>query len=252
MGPKSSHRSAIPGWILLWIGALVTAGSVPAAEPARPATLAFNRDIRPILSDHCFACHGTDARKRKAGLRLDLAEGAYATNKHGIPAILPGNLSGSEVWKRITTEDPEEIMPPPDSHKPLSSEQREILRRWIEQGAPYQRHWSFEPLGTPAVPEPVAGVPSPDENPLDRFIRSRLAREGLKPSPEADRPTLIRRLSFDLRGLPPTPAEVNAFLADTRPGAYRRLVDQFLASPAYGEEMARHWLDVARYGDTHG
>ncbi|MBL9173182.1 MAG: PSD1 domain-containing protein [Verrucomicrobiales bacterium] len=252
MGPKSSHRSAIPGWILLWIGTLVTAGSISAAEPARPATLAFNRDIRPILSDHCFACHGTDARKRKAGLRLDLAEGAYTTNKHGIPAIRPGSLSGSELWKRITTEDPEEVMPPPDTHKPLSAEQRDLLRRWIEQGAPYQRHWSFEPLATPPVPASVAGSATPDENPIDRFIRSRLSQEGLSPAPEADRSTLIRRLSFDLRGLPPTPAEVDAFLADTRPGAYRRLVDQFLASPAYGEEMARHWLDVARYGDTHG
>ncbi|MCC6231066.1 MAG: PSD1 domain-containing protein [Verrucomicrobiales bacterium] len=232
-------------WMVL-VSLLTTAVASRADESAPQ----FNRDIRPILSDNCFACHGFDPKHRKGGLRLDVAEGAYGTGKSGEVAIKPGQLEASAVWKRITTEDADEAMPPRDSHKSLSAEQRETLRRWIQAGAPYQRHWAFEtPVKAepPATPE-LARLP----NPIDRFLRARLAREGIGPSPEASREVLIRRVSFDLTGLPPTPDEVARYLADESPGAYERMVERFLHSPRYGEQMARHWLDVARYADTHG
>ena len=218
-------------------------GRVAAAAPAdRPVE--FNRDVRPILSDKCFACHGFDPKKRKADLRLDTFEGATRDND-GTRAVVPGDLGQSELWKRITTTDEGDVMPPPKSHKTLSEAEKQTLKRWIEQGAKYQKHWSFEPIGKPAVPQGAG-------NPVDAFLLARLGREGLKFSPEADRPTLIRRVAFALTGLPPTPAEVDEFLGDKSPSAYERMVDRYLASPRYGEEMARHWLDVARYGDTHG
>jgi hypothetical protein len=209
----------------------------------------FNRDVRPILSDKCFGCHGFDANHRKAGLRLDEREGALVLNSKGRAAIRPGDLAGSLLWERITTDDPDEVMPPPESHKPLlTAAEKEILRAWILDGAPYQRHWSFEP--------PVqAALPTPGEGPrhaIDSFLAERLRREGLKSNPEADRRLLIRRLAFDLTGLPPTPEEVEAFVADRAPDAYEKVVEHYLASPHHGEHMARHWLDVARYGDTHG
>ncbi len=206
----------------------------------------FNRDVRPILSDQCFACHGFDAKKRKAGLRLDMAEGAFAPNKEGRVAIKPGDPAGSELWKRIESTDPDDVMPPPETHKSVTAAQKGVLKRWIEQGAKYQRHWSLEAPSRASLPAGDA------PNPVDRFIRDRLSREGLKPAPEADARTLARRVSLDLTGLPPTPAEVARFVADTAPGAYDRLVDRLLASPRYGERMARMWLDVARYADTHG
>jgi hypothetical protein len=217
-----------------------------AASPARAdRPIEFNRDIRPILADACFRCHGLDARARKAGLRLDAPEGAFAIRK-GTTAIKPGDLKASAVWLRITSEDPDEVMPPPHSKKSLSAAQKETIRQWIEQGAKYQKHWSFEPIRRPAVPNSGAGTP------IDAFLLDRLRRTGLSARPEADRETLIRRVAFALTGLPPTAAEVETFLADTDPNAYERMVDRYLASPRYGEEMARHWLDVVRYGDTHG
>lgn len=219
-----------------------------ATAATAPAEIRFNRDVRPILSDQCFACHGFDAKKRKAGLRLDVADGAFTPDKEGKVAVRPGKPLESELWRRILSKDPDEMMPPPDSHKSLTQDQRETLRRWIEQGAPYQKHWAFEAPGMLPVPPDPAGSP----HPVDGFVRARLRAEGLSPAPEADRSTLIRRLSFDLRGLPPTPRETEAFLADHAPGAYERLVDRFLAAPQYGEQMGRHWLDVARYADTHG
>jgi hypothetical protein len=227
---------------------LLVLGSLPGL--AAPGTVQFNRDIRPLLSDNCFACHGFDAKKRKAGLRLDTPEGAFAPNKDGRVAIKPGDLAGSELWKRLQTTDPDDVMPPPETHKSLTDAQKDTLKRWIEQGASYQKHWAFEPITSPSIPPAQPGQTS--WNPIDRFIAARLATDGLKPSPEADRTTLIRRLSFDLRGLPPTVAEVDGFLADTAPKAYERLVERFLDTPQYGEQMARHWLDVARYADTHG
>jgi len=216
---------------------LALAGIAAAAE--RP--LSFNQDIRPILSDKCFACHGFDAKKREADLRLDTAEGAYAT-KDGVTPIAPGNPAKSEVWLRITSTDKDEVMPPPKSHKSLTGPEKATLRRWIEQGAKYQKHWAFEP--------PVK--PAGNAKSIDDFLSARLAAEGLAFSPEADRPTLIRRIAFALTGLPPTGAEVEQFEKDPAPDAYERMVDRYLASPRFGEEMARHWLDVARYGDTHG
>lgn len=218
--------------------------------------LSFNQDVRPILSDNCFACHGFDAKKRKAGLRLDTAEGAFVTNKEGQVAIKPGDLSRSELWRRLNETDQEEVMPPPDTHKSLSLAQKDTIKRWIEAGAPYQKHWAFEPIPHPTppvvAPELWNEIVAERGNTIDFFIRDRLHRENLRASPMADRETLIRRLSFDLCGLPPTPEEVTRYIDDPREDAYERLVDRLQSSPHYGEHMAKHWLDVARYADTHG
>lgn len=245
--------SALLGLPKRFWGAALLLVALPALPvgAAAEATVVFNRDIRPILAENCFACHGFDAKARKAGLRLDVAEGAFTPNKDGVVAIKPGDLAGSEFWKRITTQDTDDLMPPPESHKQLEADEKETLRRWIEQGAAYQKHWAFEPPVRPERP-PIPASENPARNPIDNFIRARLAQEQLTPSPEAERELLIRRLSFDLRGLPPTPEEVDVFLRDDQPGAYERLVDRLLDSPHYGEHMAKHWLDVARYADTHG
>ena len=220
---------------LLFIPVLAVAGNIPTmAEP-----LQFNRDIRPILSEHCFTCHGFDEKERKAKLRLDIPEGAFTKDDDGGAPIVPGKPEESWIWHRIDTDDPDDIMPPPKSHKKLSNNDKAILKKWIEEGADYQKHWAFE--------APVKG-----EGNIDQFVRAALPSKGLKPSPEADKPTLIRRVSLALTGLPPTIEQIDQFLADKKPGAYERMVDRYLESPHYGEEMARHWLDVARYGDTHG
>ncbi len=229
---------------------LAASASAPHLADAAEAKLAFNRDIRPILSDNCFACHGLDAKHRKADLRLDTAEGAFGKTESGGVAIKPGDLKASEAWQRINSTDDEEMMPPKKSHKTLTPQQKDTLRQWIEQGAPYQKHWAFEPPVKAPVPAAPTGVKV--RNVLDAFLFDRLKQEGLAPLPEADKETLIRRATFALTGLPPTPAEVDAFLADPSPDAYEKVVDRLLASPRFGEEMARHWLDVARYGDTHG
>jgi hypothetical protein len=218
--------------------------------PPNQRVIEFNRDVRPILADACFACHGLDAKARKAKLRLDTAEGAYAERK-GTVAVKPGSPKESELWHRVTSADAGEVMPPPEANKKLTAAQKETLRLWIEQGAKYQKHWSFEPIVRPPVPvsrDPKGSAASP----IDAFLLDRLTKERLKPTPEADRETLIRRVSFALTGLPPTVKEVDAFLADKSPNAYEKMVDRYLASPRFGEEMARHWLDVARYADTHG
>ncbi len=209
--------------------------------------LQFNRDIRPILSSKCFSCHGLDASHRQGDLRLDTSEGARADNS-GTAAVVPHNLEKSELWNRINAEDVAERMPPVDSLKVLSESEKILLQRWIEQGATYQKHWSFEP--------PVAVTPPRNDgagrNPIDAFIAERLSREGLVLSAEAEKHILIRRLAFALTGLPPTPTEVSAYLDDNSSAAYEKLVDRYLGSNHFGEEMARHWLDVARYADTHG
>lgn len=204
----------------------------------------FNRDVRPILADKCFHCHGPAAETRKAELRLDTPDGGLQGKN---PAIVPGKAHDSTLIQRINSTDPAEIMPPPDSNKTLTPQQRETLRLWVEQGAKYQKHWAFEPISTSAPPE-AAGTP----NPIDRYINARLKQLGLHAQPEADRETLIRRVAFTLTGLPPTIKELDEYLSDTMPGAYERMIDRFLASPRFGEEMAKHWLDVARYADTHG
>ncbi|WP_051945916.1 PSD1 and planctomycete cytochrome C domain-containing protein [Verrucomicrobium sp. BvORR106] len=226
--------------------ALLAAGDVPARR------ISFNRDIRPILSDNCFACHGFDAKHRKAGLRLDVVEGARQPNDDGQVAIKPGDLASSIAWQRIITTDADDLMPPPDSHKTLKPEQRELIRRWIEEGGEYELHWSFIAPSLPKVPGIPAAQTAVPVGALDAFVQARLAAEGLKPSLGTDRETLIRRVTFDLTGLPPTPMEVGAFLQDATPQAYDRVVDRLLHSTAYGEQMARYWLDLARYADTHG
>ena len=222
---------------------LALLGFTPVLSVAAPVP-SFNRDIRPILSENCFACHGFDAKTREADLRLDTAEGALA-DLGGYRAIVPGDLEKSEAWQRILSTDPDEIMPPPKSHKTLSDAQKDTLKRWIEGGAVYEAHWSLE---TPTLPAP----PVAEGRPIDAFLEARLTGEKLAFQPETDRATLIRRVAFTLTGLPPTLAEVEAFEKDASPTAYETMIDRYLASPRYGEEMARHWLDVARYGDTHG
>lgn len=207
--------------------------------------LAYNRDIRPILSENCFLCHGPDKGHRKAGLRLDVREDAIADG-----AIVPGKPDKSELVKRINTTDPDELMPPAEAHKVLSAAQKDKLKLWIAQGAPYEAHWAFIAPGKAALPK-IADAKWP-KNPIDNFVAAKLASRGLKPSPPAAREILMRRVSFDLTGLPPTPEEVDAVLADKAPDAYEKVVDRLLTSPRYGEHMARPWLDAARYGDTHG
>ena len=208
----------------------------------------FRRDVRPILSDKCFACHGPDEAARQADLRLDNADDAFA-DRGGYAAVVAGDPDTSEIVLRITAADESMLMPPPDAHKGLSAGEIAILKRWVEQGGEYRRHWAFEPLTAPPIPKPGGDWARGD---IDRFVAERLDAEGLSPSAEADRQTLIRRVTLDLTGLPPTPAEVDAFLADTSEEAYAALVERLLASPRFGEHMARYWLDAARYGDTHG
>lgn len=231
--------------VLAGMRLLIGISAAATCLPLSGGEVQFNRDIRPILSEKCFACHGFDPETREAGLRLDEPESAYKPDQHGTAAIVPGNPDDSLIWFHITSDDEDEVMPPPESHKTLSDDEKALIRRWIEQGAKYENHWSFE---TPVKP----AVPAGEGAEIDRFIAAPLERLGMRSSPEADRPTLIRRVSLALRGLPPTIAEVDEFLADTAPDAYERMVDRYLATPQYGEEMARHWLDVARYADTHG
>ena len=219
--------------------------SAHASEP-----LDFNRDIRPILSDNCFKCHGPDAQTREADLRLDTEVGAFADLGDGFSPIVKGKPDESEIIWRIETEDTEDLMPPADSELALTEEEIAKLRQWITDGAEWNQHWSFEPVDRPELPK-VENASWP-RNGIDHFILERIEEEGLAPSPEADRRTLIRRLSLDLNGLPPTAAEVQAFLDDTSPNAYETLVDRLLSSPRYGETMALPWLDAARYADTDG
>ena len=219
---------------------------LPLSAPGAWAKLEFNRDVRPILSDKCFACHGFDAKTRKAGLRLDTEEGAYSL-KDGVQAIKPGALQESAVWHRITHTDGDELMPPPESNKSLTEEEKEVLKRWIEDGAKYQPHWAFVPPKKRAPP-----VVSGARNPIDQFIGARLEEEELSFSPEADRRTLIRRVTLDLTGLPPTPQQLDQFLNDAASGAYERLVDRLIATRDYAERRAQDWLDLARYADTRG
>jgi Protein of unknown function (DUF1553)/Protein of unknown function (DUF1549)/Planctomycete cytochrome C len=221
-----------------------------AASGAGPKAVNYSRDIRPILSNTCYKCHGPDEKQRKAGLRLDTKQGAYARLESGDVAIVPKSSAKSAVWQRLTSTDPEVRMPPADSGKTVTPEQIAIIKQWIDEGAEFHGHWSFLPpqhAAAPAVQHPELA-----RNPIDRFILSRLDEEGLTPSPQADKATLIRRLSLDLTGLPPTLDQVDRFVADNAPNAYEKLVDRLLDSPQYGEQMTRYWLDAARYGDSHG
>jgi hypothetical protein len=223
----------------------VTFGAAPAGAPAR---LSFNHDIRPILSDNCFACHGPDNANRQAGLRLDTFDLATAELDSGSRAIVPQKIDESELVARIVSDDPDAVMPPPHAKiGRLSSEQVETLKRWIAEGAKYEPHWAFV---SPVKLEVSAAAAS--GHPIDAVVAEKLAGRGLALQPEADRATLIRRASFDITGLPPTPAEVEAFIADTSPNAYEKLLDRLLASPRYGERMAADWMDLARYSDSYG
>ena len=210
------------------------------AEP-----LNFNRDIRPILSENCFYCHGVDGNKREADLRLDVREDALA-----MEAIMPGSLEDSEMYYRIHSEDEDEIMPPPESNRILTAEQKKILDRWIKEGAQYEKHWAFVAPIKKQVPQ--VRKPNWVRNPIDGFILSELERRNLEPSPEAKKEVLIKRLYADLIGLPPSPEEVDTYMNDTSSDAYEKVVDHLLASPHYGERMAMEWLDAARYADSNG
>jgi hypothetical protein len=215
--------------------------------------LSFNRDIRPILADRCFSCHGADTSQRKARLRLDRAagaDGAYRSHD-GSTAIKPGSLKNSELWSRITASDADEVMPPPKARKkPLSEKEKQVIRRWIEAGAPYEEYWSFVPPKMPAAPKVKNDAWS--RQPIDLYVLRRLEAAGLEPAGEADRRTLIRRVTFDLTGLPPTRDEVRAFIENKKPGAYQELVESLLSRQQYGEHMARYWLDLVRFADTNG
>ncbi len=216
----------------------LTAISLHAAEPPVPARVEFNRDVRPILSDNCFYCHGNDPQHREADLRLDIREEALAAK-----AFVPGKVKESELITRILTDDEDDLMPPPDSHKKLTQRQKDILAKWIEQGAGYQQHWAYE--------KPVKAKIPAGKNAVDVLVRKRLAEIGLKPSPRADARTLVRRLHFDLVGLPPTPSEVSDW-SDLSGERYDQLVDSLFKNPHYGERMALGWLDVVRFADTIG
>lgn len=241
----ASRSAAFLGLGLLWL-----AGILPNARAAAPARVDFNYHIKPLLSDRCFACHGPDEKGRKGKLRLDTADGAFKALDGGVFVIKPGDAAHSEVMRRVTSSDPDEVMPPPKSNLTLSADEIALLKRWIEQGAEWKKHWSFIPVG--AVPVPAVKQRKWPRNEIDRFVLARLESEKLKPAPEASRERLLRRVTFDLTGLPPTLAEIDAFVADRSPAAYEKVVDRLLASPTYGERMAVEWLDVARYADTYG
>ncbi len=253
--PASTMTSPIWRAIALSVVLLVASQTSQLATAADEAnTVHYNQDVRPILSKHCFACHGFDENNREADLRLDVFEDATA-DRGDYAAIVPGKPDASEVWNRIVSTDPDEVMPPADGHAPLSDDEKHILRQWIVQGAEYEGHWAFVAPEKPPVPQLFDrdGVtPAQPQNPIDAFIQRRLQAEELQPAPLADKQTIIRRVTLDLTGLPPTQAEVERFLEDKSENAYERLVDDLQNRITYGEHMARPWLDLARYADTHG
>ncbi len=254
MNERKKHR-IIKTFILICSALAVIARSADRKASADGQTvsfnLSFNRDIRPIFSDTCFRCHGPDKNARKAGLRLDIREEATKKTKSGVIPIVPGKPEESEIIRRIFSNDEYELMPPKEAHKILTEKQKETIKRWVAEGAKYEGHWAYQPIARPTAPE-ISNLESRIRNPIDAFIQARLAKEGLTPSPEADRRTLIRRVSLDLTGLPPTPHEVAAFVNDKSPDAYEKVVDRLLNSPRYAEKQAMHWLDAVRYGDTAG
>ena len=229
---------------------LIGASWTPAQVSDTPKPVNFQRQVRPILADNCFQCHGPDQRTRQAKLRLDTEDGAFAERPGG-RTIVPGDPKASLLYQRISHESDAKRMPPPRlSKKTLSAEQIELLRRWIDEGASWDQHWSFKPVRR--VDPPAVTDEAWVKNPIDRFVLARLEAEGLAPSSEADRRTLARRVALDLTGLPPDPGTLAGFLSDTSDAAYEKLVDKLLDSKHWGEHRARYWLDAARYGDTHG
>ena len=231
------------------LAGLIVALAVSGPCFAQQAKLSFNRDIRPILSDTCFKCHGPDDKERHGGVRLDRRDAAIGPGESGQHPIVPGKAAASEIVKRLRTTDPTEMMPPRKTGKKLTETQIATLERWINEGAEYQGHWAFTAVDRPTLPTVKDAAVT---HPIDRFLLARLERDGLAYSPQAGKENLIRRVTLDLIGLPPTPAEVDVFLADTSPNAYEKVVDRLLASPRYGERMALQWLDFARYADSNG
>ena len=228
-------------WRFMLMAGILSAHLPVCGEELLPETVQFNRDIRPLLSNNCFLCHGPDQGRRKGKLRLDVEADAKKD------VIVPGNVADSEFWARITSTDPDEMMPPAKSKKTLTPHQKSLLKRWIEQGAKYEGHWAFI---SPTPPTPPKGNLKWGHSPIDHFVLKQLEANGLKPSPEASRELLIRRVTFDLTGLPPTLADVDAFVNDKSPNAYEKVIDRLLASKSYAERMTLHWMDVARYGDS--
>ena len=230
-----------------------SSNSKSVASEDIPDVVSYNFNIRPILSDKCFKCHGPDANKRKADLRLDLPEGAFAALKDepSAHAIVPGDPEASELYRRITSPDSDQLMPTPGSHlKRLSPFEVALIKKWIKQGAKYEKHWAFVAPKLPAIPDVNdKGWP---KNEIDYFVRFKQEQMGFEPNPEADKERLLKRLSFDLNGLPPDIKLMDKFLADNSPKAYEKIVDELMARPQYGEKMALHWLDIARYADSHG
>jgi len=236
------HRFLLSMLVFSVAFAMRAAAEVPSGSAAR---ISFNDRIRPILSENCFPCHGPDSANRQGGLRLDVAEAATSELESGVRAIVPEDLDASELIARVTTDDPDLVMPPPEAKiGRLSSEEVETLKRWIQEGAAYEPHWAFVAPQRPDAEDATAAI--------DAVVSGKLAARGIANQPEADRITLIRRASFDITGLPPSPKEVAAFVADTSPEAYDKLLDRLLASPRYGERMATDWLDIARYSDSYG
>lgn len=240
------NESRQPVWMLALVIAVAINGAAAVGICAED-TRQFNRDVLPILADRCFACHGFDSSRREAGLRLDQRDGSTRTLESGARAVVPGDPASSELWKRVTTRDPQRRMPPPETGPALTEAELATLSQWIRQGAKYEAHWAFLPP-KPVEPPWLNGV----DLPIDRFIRARLATAGMSPAPRADRATLVRRVSLDLIGLPPSPLEVDAFVNDLRSDAYERVVDRLLGSEHFGERWAQWWLDLSHYGDSDG
>ena len=224
---------------------LVLIFSLPAAKVF--SKVSFNRDIRPIISNKCFFCHGPSEKSRKANLRLDLEDEAFR-EKDGIAAFVRNSLEDSEAWHRIISDDPDEVMPPPKFKKELTKAEINTIKTWIEQGAEWEGHWAFIPVKK--SDEPKTEMPNWVRNPIDSFVLKTLKNNDMKPSPEADRRTLIRRVYFDLTGLPPTPKQINDFILDNSVNAFEKVVDQLMSSNAYAERMTLVWMDASRYGDT--
>lgn len=238
--------------LTVFFGLPALARSQPTSGSEKPTAgrISFDRDVRPILSNHCWKCHGPDAKERKAGLRLDQFDSATKPAESGKTAVIPNKPADSELLRRVLSSDSDEQMPPASENKPLGAAQKDILKRWIEQGATFEQHWSFRTVARPSLPT-VKNKAWP-KTPIDQFILARLEAEGLSPSAEADRETLIRRVTLDLTGLPPTIAEIDDFLNDRDANAYEKVVDRLLKSPHYGERMALDWLDASRFADTNG
>ena len=241
---QNSNRSSKIGTVCAAAFLLIGAAQCPASD------IDYNRDIAPILADKCYQCHGPDANQRQAGLRLDTQDGATSEIDSGNIPIVAGDVAASEVIARITSTDPDVQMPPSDHKQQLSDSEKRLIQQWIASGAKWQQHWSlvrFKPVSPPTVSDQTWR-----RNPIDDFILTKLESQQLTPAPTASKQTLVRRLYFDILGMPPTRAEAATFLNDHEPDAYNRLVDRLFASPHYGERWGRHWLDVARYGDSNG